>query len=35
LWELPGDKSSEVTDEEYREMFKRLSKWIQNNYMQS
>jgi hypothetical protein len=26
LWELPGDKSSEVTDEEYREMFKRLSK---------
>jgi hypothetical protein len=26
LWELPGDKSSKVTDEEYREIFKRLSK---------
>ena len=27
LWELPGDEVKKPTDEEYREVFNRLTKW--------
>lgn len=27
LWELPGDEVSKPTDEEYRDVFNRLTKW--------
>lgn len=27
LWELPGDEVHKPTDEEYREVFNRLTKW--------
>ncbi len=27
LWELPGDEATKPTDEEYREVFNRLTKW--------
>ena len=27
LWELPGDKKETPKDEEYREIFNRLTKW--------
>jgi hypothetical protein len=27
LWQLPGDEVKKPTDEEYREVFNRLTKW--------
>ena len=27
LWELPGDEKEKPKDEEYREVFNRLTKW--------
>ena len=27
LWQLPGDEEQKHTDEEYREIFNRLTKW--------
>ena len=27
LWELPGDEEQKPTDEEYREVFNRLTQW--------
>jgi hypothetical protein len=27
LWELPGDQKEKPKDEEYREVFNRLTKW--------
>jgi hypothetical protein len=27
LWPLPGDEDSKPTDEEYREVFNRLTQW--------
>jgi hypothetical protein len=27
LWELPGDEVKKPSDEEYREVFNRLTKW--------
>ena len=27
LWQLPGDEREKPTDEEYREVFNRLTKW--------
>lgn len=27
LWELPGDEIQKPTDEEYREVFNRLTQW--------
>ena len=27
LWELPGDEISKPTDDDYREVFNRLTKW--------
>ena len=27
LWQLPGDEEQKPTDEEYREVFNRLTQW--------
>jgi hypothetical protein len=27
LWQLPGDEKEKPKDEEYREVFNRLTKW--------
>jgi hypothetical protein len=27
LWQLPGDEAEKPKDEEYREVFNRLTKW--------